>query len=324
MAFKEGMKKLDVITIGDGMITLNPVMKGPLRFNHQFERGVGGAELNVAIGCARLGLKTGWISRLGNDPFGQHILHFARGENIDVSQIELVDHCPTSFNVKEIRENGDNSTFYYRNPSPLFSMTPEDIDEQYIKKAQLLHVTGVFPAVGGQNVAILHKVVELAKKHGVPISFDPNIRLKLWSAEQAREALLPILSSVDLFLTGLDEAELLLGTSNISEIIEKSKEYGMSHIAIKLGDQGSVGYYNGTIIESAPVKPLQVVDTVGAGDGFDAGMIYGFLHGWDAEKTFRFANTIGSMVVQTTGDNEGLPTLDEILMFMGEKQQVSR
>ncbi|WP_044895743.1 sugar kinase [Bacillus alveayuensis] len=315
----------DVLTIGDAMITFNPSSKGPLRFVHSFERKVGGAELNVAIGCARLGLKTGWISRLGNDEFGRYILHFIRGEGIDVSEVKLVDGYPTSLNFKEILEDGSGRTFYYRANSPTTTLTAEALNEEYIQKAKLLHITGVFLAIDKEkNAEVLKRAVSIAKKSGMLISLDPNIRLKLWSKEEAKEALTSFLPYVDILLTGSEEAEILLGVSNPKEIIERCKSYGISYIAIKQGEKGSIGYYNGQYMEAPPVKPRKVVDTVGAGDGFDAGFIYGVLHGWSLERTLKFANTIGSMVVSVSGDNEGLPYIEDVLVQLGEKNIIER
>lgn len=315
----------DVLTIGDAMITFNPCSKGPLRFVHSFERKVGGAELNVAIGCARLGLKTGWISRLGNDEFGRYILNFVRGEGIDVSEVKLVNGYPTSLNFKEILEDGSGRTFYYRANSPTTTLTPESLNEEYIQNAKLLHITGVFLAINKEkNVEVIKRAISIAKKSGVLISLDPNIRLKLWSKEEAKDTLSMFLPYVDILLTGSEEAEILLGVSNPKEIIEQCKSYGISYVAIKQGEKGSIGYYNGQYMEAPPVKPRKVVDTVGAGDGFDAGFIYGVLHGWPLERTLQIANTIGSMVVSVSGDNEGLPYLEDVLVQLGEKAFIER
>jgi 2-dehydro-3-deoxygluconokinase len=319
----EGRMK-DVITIGDAMITMNPASKGPMRFVHSFERNVGGAELNVAIGCARLGLNTGWISRLGNDEFGRYIQHFVRGEGIDTTLVKLVDGYPTSVNFKEVLEDGSGRTFYYRLNSPTLTLTPGCLEESYIQNSKVLHITGVFPAIDEKNVALIKHAISIAKRNDVLISFDPNIRLKLWSKERAKEVLSDILPFVDILLTGVDEAELLFDTRDEKEIIEKSKLLGIAYTAIKLGSTGSVGYHNGESIHSAPVPPKKVVDTVGAGDGFDAGFIYGVLQGWPLEKIMRFSNTIGSMVVSVSGDNEGLPYLEDVLIQLGEKEFIER
>ncbi len=168
------------------------------------------------------------------------------------------------------------------------------------------------------------KAISIAKKHGLMISMDPNIRLKLWSKEDAKAALIEFLPFVDILLTGIDEAELLFGLSDPKEIIEKCKSLGISYIAIKEGEKGSIGYHNGELIESPSVKPKKVVDTVGAGDGFDAGFVYGIFNQWSLAKTLHFANTIGSMVVSVSGDNEGLPYIDEVLMQLSEKEFIER
>src|SRR5699024_255658 len=142
--------------------------------------------LNLAIGCARLGLNSGYISRLGNDEFGKYIQTFARGEGIDVSQVELVDGYPTSLNFKEIMEDGNVRTFYYRDKSPTLTLTPDALDEDFFREAKILHLTGIYPAIHPENRKVYERAIELAKKHNVRISFDPNIRLRMWSKERAK------------------------------------------------------------------------------------------------------------------------------------------
>ncbi|WP_085506141.1 sugar kinase [Thalassobacillus devorans] len=314
----------DIITIGDAMITFDPSSTGPLRFSGSFKRKVGGAEFNVAIGCSRLGLKSGWIGRLGKDEFGRYIYNFARGEGIDVSEVKLEEGYPTSLNFKEIQADGSGKTFYYRHKSPTETLLPETLNEDYFKHAKLLHITGVFPAISDQNIRVIDQAVTLAHKHGVKISMDPNIRLKLWTKEQARETLLKWMPYVDYLLTGLDEAELLFGTSDVSELIERAKQYNISHLFVKLGEGGSLVWTGDETIEAPAVKVDKVADTVGAGDGFDAGVICGLLNGWEPKRILQFANTIGAMVVGVYGDNEGLPYYEDVLERLGEKDSVVR
>ncbi|OZU88095.1 2-keto-3-deoxygluconate kinase [Virgibacillus indicus] len=314
----------DVITIGEAMVTFNPGSTGPMKFVNTFEKKIGGAELNLAIGCARLGLKAGWISRLGNDEFGRYIQTFTRGEGIDVSQVELVDGYPTSLNFKEIMEDGSVRTFYYRDKSPTLTLTADDLNEKYFKEAKILHLTGIYPAIAPGNIAIVDQAIALAKKHGLKISFDPNIRLRMWTKDEARAALSRILPDVDILLAGDEEMDIIIGESDPKAIIEKVKDLGISYIAIKQGEKGSVGYHNGEMIEAASVKAAKVVDTVGAGDGFNAGVLYGITKGWPLEKTMNFANTIGSMVVGVKGDNEGLPYYEDVQGRLGEIERIER
>ncbi|WP_373232452.1 sugar kinase [Cohnella sp.] len=306
-------KDLDVITIGDGMVTMNPRSKGPLRHVNEFERKVGGAELNLAIGCARLGLRTGWISRLGNDEFGKYVYHYARGEGIDVTQVELLESYATSVNFKEIREDGSGRTFYYRSDSPTLTMSEEDIHAEYIKRSRVLHLTGVFSAIRKHDMSVIMKAIQLAKEHDVRVSFDPNIRLRLWSKEEARSALTELLPYVDILLTGEEEAALLLDTADVNEMLAEFRRYGISHIAIKQGERGCTAVRGQEAIRMPAVPVPQVVDTVGAGDGFNAGFLLGYLNNWPLERAAAFANKVGSMVVSVSGDNEGLPYYEEVV-----------
>ncbi|SFK09075.1 2-dehydro-3-deoxygluconokinase [Halobacillus dabanensis] len=315
----------DVLTIGDAMITFDPTRNGPLRNVHSFERKAGGAEFNFAIGCARLGLNTGWISRLGNDEFGKYIRNFARGEGIDVSAVKLVDGYPTSLNFKEIREDGSGSTFYYRADSPTKTLTEQTLDVDAIRQTKILHITGVFAAIDPEkNLRLLKRAVTIAKDNGALVSFDPNIRLKLWDREKAQKSLSQLLPYVDIILTGVEEAELLFGVNQSDKIVAACERYGISTVAIKQGEKGAFGSMGGLSLMVPPRPPKKVVDTVGAGDGFNAGFIYGMLQGWSLERTLHFANTIGSMVVSVYGDNEGLPELGEVLVQLGEREYVER
>ncbi|WP_077623280.1 sugar kinase [Sediminibacillus massiliensis] len=314
----------DVITIGEAMIVFNPASTGPLKFVNGFEKSVAGAELNLAVGCSRLGLKAGYISRLGKDEFGKTIQTFARGEGIDVSQVKFVDGYPTSINFKEIMEDGSGRTFYYRDKSPVLTMTPDDLDEDYFKQAKILHLTGIFPAIHPKNMEIFERAIALAKQNGVMISFDPNIRLRMWSKEEARTVLSKILPHVDILLAGDEEMDIIIGEKEPEAIIEKLKALNISYVAIKQGEKGSVGYHDGEYIVEPPVKAPKVVDTVGAGDGFNSGMLYGILQGWTLQKTLHFANTIGSMVVGVIGDNEGLPYYEDVQGRLGEVEVIER
>jgi 2-dehydro-3-deoxygluconokinase len=315
---------IDVITIGDGMVAMDPVSKGPLRFSHTFERKIGGAELNFAIGCSRLGLQAGWISRLGKDEFGRYIQYCARGEGIDTSEVELIEDYPTSIYFREVLEDGNGRSFYYREKSPTLTMSEQDLSEEYFQKAKLLHVTGVFPSICSNNREIIKKAVKIAKQNGLLVSFDPNIRLKMWSKEEAREFIHELLPYVDILLTGEDEAEIILGSDSLENYIKKFHEYGISKVVIKKGADGSIGSDGTQVYNMPPIKARAVVDTVGAGDGYDAGFISSLLKGWSFEKSLHFANAVGSMVVSVKGDNEGLPYFEDVQAFLGETKFIER
>lgn len=316
-------KNFGVLTLGDALITFNPSVTGPMRYVPTFTRKVGGAELNFAIGCARLGLNSKWVSRLGGDEFGRVIYNFARGEGIDVSEVKLVEGYPTSLNFKEIREDGSGKTFYYRYQSPILTMEPNDITEQMLDGIDLVHLTGVFLAIDPKNLDITKKVLTLAKQNNIPVSFDPNIRLKLWTIEEATAAYMDIFPYVDILLTGLDEIEMIIGTSTDQALVECAKRFEISQLVIKDGGNGARVYTNNNwyIEEAFKVNPI---DTVGAGDGFDAGYIYSYLHAYEPNERLKFANGVGALVTTVSGDNEGLPELSEVLAFIRNEKVIER
>lgn len=315
------MKK--VFTLGDALITFNPSHTGPMRHVHSFERKLGGAELNFAIGCARLGLDVKWLSRLGDDEFGKYIFNTVRGEGIDMSDVKFVSGHPSSLNFKEIRDDASVKTFYYRYASPMLTLEPEEITEATLEGVNLVHLTGVFLAISPENLAISLKVLELSKKMNIPVSFDPNIRLKLWDMEQARAAYNQIFPYVDVLLTGLDEIELITQQQSKMELEAFARKFDIAQLIIKNGAAGVEAYVDGRWTEKKAFT-VQAVDTVGAGDGFDAAYIYSFLMGMTLEQRLQFANAVGAMVTTVKGDNEGLPELEEVEIFLGQKSIIER
>lgn len=315
---------LDVITLGDALIAMYPMKEGALRLCPQFERKAGGAELNFAIGCARLGVKPGWISKLGKDDFGRYILSFARGEGVDVTHVELVDGYATSVYFREVLSDGSSKSFYYRQNSPTEALTEADFESAYFDGTKVLHITGVFPSIHRHNQEMVRYAVKLAKKHGLLISFDPNIRLKMWTMEEAKAFIASILPDVDILLTGEEEAEMLLGKMAVHDYIAAFHQYGVKQVVIKRGAEGAIGSDQQAIFDVPAVKPRAVVDTVGAGDGFDAGFISSLLKGQSFEQALNVANAVGSIVVSVKGDNEGLPYYEEVQAVLGELELVDR
>lgn len=315
---------VDVITIGDAMIAMCPESKGPIVFCDTFKRKVGGAELNVAMGCARLGIKSGWISRLGNDDFGKYIIKTARGEGIDTSEVQLVDGYPTSVYFREVLADGSSRSFYYREKSPTSTMKCEALNENYFKEAKVIHITGVFPSITKNNQDIILEAVKLAKKHNLTVSFDPNIRLKMWTKEEAKTYIDKILPNVDILLTGDEEIEILLGETTIEAAIKTFHEYGIEKVVVKKGALGAWGSDGKNTYEVEAIKPKALVDTVGAGDGFAAGFLTEFVKGKNLEECVRFANAVGSLVVGVEGDNEGLPYYEDVLVHLGQAKKIER
>lgn len=315
------VNKLDVVTFGETMVLFQTEQMLPFEYVHQFNKQIGGAESNVAIGLQRLGHSVGWFSKLGNDSFGRYLLHFLRGEGLDTSSCLFTDEGPTGLLFKERLSPENLNVYYYRKNSAASFLSPDDIDEDYIAGAKYLHVTGITPALSESCKQAVFKAIEIAKKHGVKIVFDPNLRLKLWAEEEAKKVFKEIVELADIILPGMDEGEFITGETTPEAVAEALSGTEPKTVIIKLGEKGAFyktpeasGY-----VEGFPVK--QVVDPVGAGDGFAAGIISGLLKKEPMEEVVRKANAIGAIVVGVSGDIEGLPRLEDVNRFMSGSAQ---
>jgi len=312
----------EVVTFGESMALLMPPAGRGIERAAVLDKGFGGAESNVAIGLARLGHKAGWFGRLGADPLGTYILKSIRGEGVDVSRAKQSADGPTGLMLRETA-GGRSSVYYYRRGSAMSRMTPDDLDPAYIAGAKILHVTGITLALSESCRRTVEEAVRIARENGVKVSFDPNLRLKLWSAEEAREAILPLAGQADYFLPGLDELKLLLGTDDTDRTVEYA--HGLGNVTVLKGVGGENWVVEGGRVAKVPFVPVErVVDTVGAGDAFCAGFLSGILSGAPPEEAVRLGSLLGAMAVQTVGDWEGLPTRDEVEEALGRRRHTER
>lgn len=303
----------ELITMGETMMAMLPQDNGLLRFENNYRAKIAGAESNVAIGVSKLGHSTGWISKLGNDEFGKYILRELRAENVDCSQVKLDSEYRTGMMFKQIY-GSDTSVFYYRENSAASNIRPEDIDEEYIKQGKIVHLTGITPVLSKSCEEAVDTVIYYAKKNNKLLSFDPNIRKKLWKNRDYTPKLKEILLRSDIIEIGLDEAECLLGTNNKSKIIDMILSNNSSAIiAIKDGAKGALVANSK---EEYVIKPYacRCIETIGAGDAFNAGFLSGILENRDLSICGQMGAIAGAMATEVMGDVEGQP--DKVTMDM--------
>lgn len=297
---------LDLVTLGETMVAFTPSEREYIRYANSFGKKTAGAESNVAIGVAKLGHKSGWISKVGKDELGEFVIREVRGEGVDTSCVGCSYEAPTGVMFKQVLAGNETSVTYYRKNSAASTLSPEDIDIDYLTSAKILHISGVTPALSESCRETINYVVDIAKKHRMLISFDPNIRLKLWSKEDAKAYLTPLLAKSDIVLTGLDEGEILLGLSKGDELIKKLLEMGVKQVAVKLGAEGAlVGDKSG--IHKIKATKVNAVDNIGAGDAFSAGYLSGVIEGKNIEDCGVMGCLMGAFAVASFGDIEGLP-----------------
>lgn len=303
--------QLDVITIGEAMAMFVASQSGDLAAAEQFVKRVAGAELNVATGLARLGLKVGWVSRVGNDSFGRYVLQQLAKENIDSRGVTTDERFATGFQLKSKAENGtDPIVEYFRKGSAASHLSTADFDEEYFGSARHLHLSGVAAALSDSSLELLNHAARVMKQQGKTISFDPNLRPVLWKSEAEMVKQLNQLAFLaDWVLPGLSEGAILTGHKTPEAIADFYLDHGVKTVVLKTGADGA--WYKTASGEKgaiSAVKVENVVDTVGAGDGFAVGVISALLEGKTLEHAVSRGNKIGSLAIQVIGDSEGLPT----------------
>ncbi|WP_312626831.1 sugar kinase [Scandinavium sp.] len=306
---------LDVITIGEAMAMFVAQNTGELHQVDRFIKRVAGAELNVAIGLARLGLNVSWVSRVGTDSFGQFVLDSLQQEGINREGVTMDERYPTGFQLKSKAENGtDPIVEYFRKGSAASHLSQEDFTLSHFARARHLHLSGVAAGLSDSAYALLDHAASEMKREGKTISFDPNLRPVLWRSEsEMREKLNRLACKADWVLPGLKEGAILTGEHTPEGIAEFYLSRGVKAVIIKTGADGA--WYqsqNGERGAVAALKVENVVDTVGAGDGFAVGVISALLEGKTLPQAVTRGNKIGSLAIQVQGDSEGLPTREAL------------
>ncbi|KHF31497.1 2-dehydro-3-deoxygluconokinase [Paenibacillus sp. P1XP2] len=307
----------DSVTFGEAMVMFVAGRPGALKDIDTFSRRLAGAEVNVAVGLSRLGLTSGWISRLGEDAFGDYIVEYLAREKVDIDGITHDSRYPTGFQLKSMVLEGDPQVQYFRKGSAASTLGEADVDSGYLTGFRHLHMTGIPPALTKSTRAFAYAALETMKGAGRTVSFDPNLRPSLWSSkEEMREVINDLACRADWVLPGIEEGEFLTGSRDPKKIAEFYLNRGVSLVAVKLGPEGAyfrTPYEEGTV-PGFEVK--KVVDTVGAGDGFATGLIGGLLRGLSITEAVRQGNAIGSIAVQSVGDHDGYPTMEELKAYL--------
>lgn len=307
----------DVITMGEVMVQFNAVTRGPLRHVSLFEKHAAGAEGNVAIGVARLGSSSGIITRVGDDEFGHFLLGALRAENVDTSHVTVDRDSPTGvyFIQRGYPIPEKSSSVYYRRNSAGSKIGSTDVDQKYIGSAKIFHITGITPALSESAKEATVLAVKSAKQQGVLVSMDTNVRLKLWTKENARKILLPLCKIADILFTSGPDSKIILGEDDPVRVAENLHRDGVVTVVVKLGEKGAFASSKG-VTASQPVVRAPVEDPTGAGDSFAAAFLATQLKGWTLQDSLRAAAATAALVVTVRGDYEAIPDMDALQTFL--------
>ena len=307
----DGVTPLDFLTYGEAMALFIADVEGDLAGVEHFTRRIAGADLNVATGLARLALRVGYISRVGDDAFGRLIINALQAEGIDASHVTVDARYATGMQLKAKAAAGaDPEVEYFRRGSAASHLSTADLDAHYVDRAARLHLTGVAPAISTTSRQLAMALAQRFRAAGKPISFDPNLRPSLWPSQQEMvQTLNELAGYANWVLPGMSEGIILTGATTPEGVADFYLNLGVEGVIVKLGATGA--FYaaaDGTqgYVEAVPVSV--VVDTVGAGDGFAVGVISALAEGRSLEAAAIRGALIGALAIQVVGDSEGLPS----------------
>ncbi len=300
---------VDVVTLGECMALVFPTKAVGLAESQELRLDIAGAESNLCIGLSRLGCTARFISRVGQDPFGQIVRSILEREGVDTSALSNDPTAPTGVFFREHLADGQRRVYYYRSGSAASRLSPGDLRPELFAGARVVHLTGITPGLSLSCAAACQTAIHLARQVGALVSFDPNFRPRLWSAETARRALRPLLAQADIVLMGHEDAQAVLGAGLEEDALQAAAVLGPKVVVLKRAERGASALVEGRRVEIPAVPVEKVVDPVGAGDGFDAGFLAGWLRGWSLEDSLHLGARVGAAAVRVMGDYEGYPHL---------------
>ncbi len=295
--------RLDVVCIGETMVSFVATDDPYL-----YRAIVAGAESNVAMDMARLGCRTGWVSRIGDDPFGRLVEQWVASAGVEVSVVRDPER-PTGLMIKH-PAGSEKVSSYYRSQSAARVLHPDDL--QRVAGSRWVHVSGITPALSPSAADLVRAVVEGYFGEDTLVSFDVNLRESLWpDTPKAAETLLPLARAADVVFIGDDEAAVLFGTESSDALADLILRRDDQELVVKRGPgEASTITFDGEI--SVPALPTRAIDVTGAGDAFAAGYLAGCCFGWPVVARLRLGHILASRVVASTDDVLGVLSDEEL------------
>ncbi len=293
----------DMTTIGETLLRISVGAGVALETTDTAQLHAAGAESNVACALARLGRRVAWSSRLPDTPPGRLIANTLRGAGVDLSQVAWFPAGRVgTFYVELAPSPAPVRVTYDRAHSLASEMTPDSIDSDALLRTRLLHLTGITPALSDKCGETMRFIVDAARASGIPRSFDINYRRKLWSAEEARRALVPLARGCDILFIARSDAREVFG---IAESPERSLEairdlIEARRVVFSIGEEGVLAWDGGGI-RHQPAMPTAVIDRLGAGDALAAGVIHGWLDG-DFAAGLQYGAALAAICLRSHGD----------------------
>jgi 2-dehydro-3-deoxygluconokinase len=270
---------LDLVTLGETMLRLSSPATMRLEQTAVLNVDVAGAESNVAVALSRLGLQTGWVSRLTTNSLGRMVVNKIREHGVDVSTVLWTDEARVGTYYLEIGHTPRPNMVIYDRGSSAFSLIDvEEVNWDYVTDARILHLTGITPGLSLNCQTLVQQALEKARQVDQVVTFDLNYRAKIWSPDKAAGVLSKILPLVDILLCGREEVQTVfgMGGATIDMAAALRDRFGIDLVVLSQGEQGAIAFDGEPHVHDS--YEIEVVDRVGAGDAFAAGFIFGYLY----------------------------------------------
>jgi 2-dehydro-3-deoxygluconokinase len=313
--------RFDVVSVGETMIRLAPPNFERLPQATSLDIQIGGAESNVSVNLARLGLRTSWLSRLPDHALGRRVTSQLNAYDVDTSGVVYVpgERVGTYFIELSVPPR-PNRVIYDRANSAASRMTVADVNFDMIASARWLHTTGIMAAISSSCLEVTREVLQFARNRGVTTSFDVNYRALLWPPEQAGAALAGLLPWCDYALAAHRDAVTLFQADEdpIAAARQLRQRFDNKVLILTIGESGAIAATaDGAVVESPQrFKVPQIVDRIGAGDAFDAGFIAGQVWGLSVQDAMDYGNAMSALKITMPGDL-ALVTKDEVDALVG-------
>jgi len=293
----------DLLTVGESMLRFSVPAGQLLTAATTFDVSVAGAESNVSVAVAHMGHRVRWLSRMTDNVLGRRIVNTLTGQRVDCSNVVWTneDRVGTYF-IEFGAAPRPTQVTYDRANSAASKMGPATFDLTQVAQARVLHLTGITAALSESCYALIVALLDYAHEHKIHVVFDVNYRAKLWKPEECAEKLSPLLSQVDTLILSESDAGVVFGiTGDRPEIISALQEqFHVPQIALTVAAQGALGQENGDL-HYVPGYPAQIIDRIGAGDAFAAGVICGILRG-DFVLGLRYGVAMSALQLSLMGD----------------------
>ncbi len=302
----------DVLSLGEPLWEMNAIAAE----RGKYMLGYGGDTANFCVAAARQGASVGYITRVGNDVFGDELRELWQREGVDCSHVTVDERAGTGGYFVHHGPTGHQFT-YARAGSAATRLAPEDIDEDAVERAQFVHASGISQAISASARAATLKLFQVARKAGVSTAFDGNFRARLWTAAEASEALAEVLPLTDFFFPSIEDASALCGSTDHDEILRWSHRLGAQVVMLKLGVDGvKISQGEGADVMQMASFSVDSVDATGAGDCFAGATIARLAMGDLLLDAVRHANAAAALTTTQFGAISAIPMRDTVKAFL--------